>query len=260
MKCPNCGSESSGAFCAECGAPLKGAKCRECAAPLAPGANFCTSCGTPTGAGGKTAATSHAPWYFAGGALVLLVLVLMWPAISKHGDDENAGKVPITQMQGVGAQGDEAAPPAGVAPQGPLTGTPREQADRLFNRIMTEKENGDTAKAKFFLPMGIQAYEMSGDLDADGRYHLSLLQILSGDYTAARATAESVLKTQPDHLLALSSAANAARLSGDNAAAKKYYQHFLAVYDSEMKTGKEEYQDHARALPDLKNDALKYSK
>lgn len=255
MKCPNCGSESSGTFCAECGAPLKGARCRECDAALPAGANFCTSCGASVH-GKKSAAAARGPWIFAGVALVLLVVVLMWPSISGRESADNAGKMPLTQVQGIAgdAAGDDDSGPS----QAQLSGTPREQADRLFNRIMTEREKGDTARAKFFLPMGIEAYQMAGDLDADGLYHLSLLQSFGGDYKAARATAEKVLAIQPNHLLALSAAANAARAAGDNSAAHRYYKQFLAAYDSELKTGKEEYQDHARVLPELKKEAEQY--
>jgi hypothetical protein len=257
MKCPACGSESTGSFCAECGASLKAAKCRDCDAALAPGARFCNNCGAATSASGRPTGSSNAPWFVAGGALVLLVVILLWPSISGRVGKSDESKIPIAQMQGNSVTPDDETS-ATPAAQGPLTGTPRQQADRLFNRIMTEKENGDTAKAKFFLPMGIQAYEMAGELDADGAYHLSLLQAMSGDYQAARATAEQVLQTQPDHLLALSSAATAARALGDNAAARKYNARFVAAYEREIKTGKEEYQDHARILPELKQEAEKY--
>ncbi|HEX6560154.1 MAG TPA: hypothetical protein VF021_11845, partial [Longimicrobiales bacterium] len=174
---------------------------------------------------------------------------------SRGSDDE--GKVPLSQVQGGGI--DPGAAGATEA-EGPLTGSPREQADRLFNRIMTERENGDTTRAKFFLPMGIQAYEMAGDLDPDGLYHLSLLHAFGGDYKAARTTAERILATQPNHLLGLSAAASAARGAGDNAAARKYAQHFLSVFDAESKSDKEEYRDHARMLPELKTEAQTLAK
>ncbi len=254
MKCPNCGSASSGSFCAECGAPLKGARCAECNASLAPGANFCASCGAPVAARTRRGSALNPAWFVAGGALLILVVVLLWPAISKRADMADDGRVPLSQMQSVTS---DAAGSGGETDEGPLTGTPREQADRLFNRIMSEREGGDTTRAKFFLPMGIQAYEMAGDLDADGLYHLSLLQAYAGNFKAARATAERILATQPDHLLGLSAAAAGARGVGDTAAARQYDQRFLAVYDSELKTSKQEYQDHARMLPELKAEAAK---
>ena len=255
MECPNCGAASTGAFCGECGAPLRGAKCRSCGAALPPGSNYCTNCGDAVQTGARR--TSNAPWYLAGGALLILIVVLMWPTISGRHGDATEGRVPLSQLPEAGVAGatdDQAA----TAPQGPLTGTPREQADRLFNRVMTERENGDTARAKFFLPMAIQAYQIAGDLDADGSYHLSILQAFSGDYQAARETAEHVLATQPNHLLALSAAASAASHLGDRAAARRDYQKFLSAYDSEIKTGKEEYQDHSRILPELKKEAEAY--
>lgn len=257
MKCPNCGSEASGAFCAECGAPVKGAKCKQCNAALAPGANFCTNCGAAVHARAARTGSSNAAWYVVGAALVLLIGVLLWPTISGRGrgnDDE--GKVPLSQVQGAGSV-DAAASPAA---EGPLAGTPREQADRLFNRIMTERENGDTARAKFFLPMGIQAYQMAGDLDADGLYHLSLLQAFGGEYKAALQTAEQILAKDPNHLLGLSAAAAAARGTGDAVATRQYARRFLAAFDTESKADKEEYRDHARMLPELKAEAQTLAK
>jgi tetratricopeptide (TPR) repeat protein len=249
MKCPNCSAVSSGAFCPECGTPLKGAKCKSCNTALEPGANFCTSCGTAVR---ETSAARTSPvWYAAGAGLVILIAALAWP---RGGSDapQDDGRKPISQITDAEAEG----APAGTPPQ--LTGTPREQADRLFNRIMTEQANGDTAQAKFFLPMGLQAYDMAGELDNDALYHLALLHDLGGDYKSAQATAERILSTSPKHLLGLSAAGNAARDRGDTAAAKKYYQRFLDAYDTEStRTDLPEYRDHGRAFPDLHAEALK---
>jgi hypothetical protein len=247
MKCPNCGTESSGTFCAECGTPLKGAKCRSCSAVLPVGSKFCTQCGASVRGG--AAGTSKTAWYIVGGALALLLIVLIWPTISSDkGNPANDGRVPIGQLQD-GTSG---------GAQGPLSGTPREQADRLFNRVMSERESGDTARARFFLPMAIQAYGGVGDLDPDGLYHLSLLHNLNEDYDAALATAEGILSTSPNHLLALSAAANAARGKGDTAAARKYYERFLSAYETESPQPRQEYQDHARMLPELRAEAQSF--
>jgi hypothetical protein len=252
MKCPNCGAESKGAFCAECGTPLKGARCKECKAALEPGANYCTSCGSAVHdrVGGKT----NPAWYVAGAALVILIGVLLWPAVSgsKREGSTDDGRMPIGQIA------DPDAAQSGNPPE--LTGTPREQADRLFNRIMTEQAGGDTARAKFFLPMALQAYDMAGELDNDGLYHLSLLQAIGDDHKAARATAERILATSPSHLLALSAAGNAARDAGDTAAARSYYQKFLSSYDAESKRDVPEYRDHGRVFPDLKAEAEAFMK
>jgi hypothetical protein len=252
MKCPNCGSESSGAFCADCGTPLKGARCKHCKAALQPGANFCTSCGTATHESAR--AQTNPAWYVAGAALLVLIGVLIWPMVSGSGGNQaqNDGRMPMSQIATEGE-------PQGDAPP-PLTGTPREQADRLFNRIMTEQAGGDTARAKFFLPMAFQAYDNAGELDNDALYHLTLLHSLGGDFPAARAAAERILAREPNHLLALSSAGNAARDAGDSAAARQYYSKFLSAYDAESKRDLPEYRDHGRVFPDLKAEAEAFVK
>ena len=253
MKCPKCGAQTTGAFCSECGAPVKGAKCRECQAALAPGARFCNNCGIPVAGRGRADSDANKlPWIVAGTALVVLIVVLAWPAL--RGDSQQQeqpdGRVPLSQMdEGVGSG------PAAPGGPGPLSGSPRENADRLFNRVMSERAGGDTARARFFLPMAIQAYGMAGELDADGYYHLSLLQSFGGEHKAAQATAEKILATSPDHLLGLSAAAAAARAAGDNATARKYYQRFLSAYDAESKRSEPGYRDHERMFPELKSEA-----
>ena len=252
MKCPNCGSQSDGAFCSNCGAPLKGAKCRDCQAALAAGARFCNNCGAAVAGRAAGADNSKLAWAVAGVALVLLIGVVAMPnLLKKDSQPEADGRVPLSQFEesGGAATAEQSAGP------GPLTGTPREQADRLFNRIMSEREGGDTAQAKFFLPMALQAYQNAEPLDADGHYHLSLLQSFGGDAKAARTTAEKILATQPNHLLALAAAADAARAAGDNAAARGFYQRFLSAYDTESKAQKQEYLDHGNMLPELKKIA-----
>lgn len=256
MKCPNCGAQSDGAFCSQCGAPLKGAKCRECQAPLAAGARYCNNCGAATGrasARGTSDGDNKLPWIFAGGSLLVLIVVLALPALRGNDRPEADGRVPLSQLGEMGGGASSGAP-------GPLTGTPREQADRLFNRVMTERENGDTAQAKFFVPMAVQAYQMAGNLDADGYYHLSLLHNLVGDYKAAQSDAEKILSTTPNHLLGLSAAANAARGAGDNASARKYYRLFVDHFDEESKASRQEYQDHGKMLPELKAEAEAFLK
>lgn len=250
MKCPSCGTESEGGtYCAECGAPLAGAPCPHCGASLVPGARFCTHCGEAV----RTSA-SNLPWYIAGVAVVALIVTLLLPVL--RGGPGNAGTGSFADVGPNSGAAPATGSSAGVggAP-GPLTGTPREQADRLFNRIMTALDNNDRQQAEFFLPMGIQAYQMAGDLDADGLYHLSLLQSAAGKPEDALSTAKQILATSPDHLLGLGSAAQAALAAGDSAAAVDYWQHFLRVYDAESKKGLQEYVDHANVLPTYRQQA-----
>lgn len=242
MECPDCRTESDGSYCPECGAPLDGAACGACEAPLLAGARYCTQCGTPV-----RERRQRAPWIVAGLAVVALVVVLVAPRVA--GPDGAAGRAAAPTMQFSPMDGS-----GGAAPP-PLTGTPREQADRLFNRIMEAAATGDTAQVSFFMPMAVEAYRRISDLNADGLYHLSLLHAAAGDAASARGTAERVLDGSPDHLLALGAAARAAVQQGDTAAARGYYDRLLDRYDAEMATDRAEYRDHARILPDYRADA-----
>jgi tetratricopeptide (TPR) repeat protein len=193
--------------------------------------------------------------------MIALVGILMSRDRANTGGAEAA---PFAQ----GTGGDQGAAVATGGPPGesgamsppPLTGTPREQADRLFDRIMTERETGDTAKARFFLPMGIAAYEQAGDLEADGLYHLALLQSSAGRTADAVATAKRILASSPDHLLALGAAAEASEEAGDVAAARGYYEHFLKVYPREKTRTTAEYIDHAKVLPRYEEAARRFLK
>jgi hypothetical protein len=244
MKCSSCGTESSGNFCPSCGASLRAGRCAECGAELVAGARYCTRCGAAAGATGArsgpaTSGNPNLPWYIAGGVLLLLIIILVVPMLRDDGARTSALGPAV---------------PAGAAPgtPPPLTGTPREQADRLFNRIMTAAESGDSAEALRFTPMAIGAYEMAAPLDHDGRYHLAVVHMVAGDYAAARATAEEILATDVNHLLGLAAAGEAAERAGDLAAARDYYGRLLAAYDAEVARGLQEYRDHAQSLPQFR--------
>jgi hypothetical protein len=217
-----------------------------------PGARFCNSCGTPVAkatrapahAGGSRPDRSNLPWYVAGGVLLVVIVVLvasMW-----SGDEIPApGTAPF--------MGSPAAP--GTPP--PLNGTPRELADRLFNRIMGAREQGDMATAQQFAPMGIQAYEGAEPLDDDGLYHLAVIHNVAGNHEEGRATAERILAGNPNHLLALAAAAEAMEGAGDQAAALRYHQRFVDAYNSEIGRALPEYLDHARIIPEYREAALR---
>jgi hypothetical protein len=238
---------------------MRASSCSGCGASLVAGARFCTSCGAAAGAESGSPARgqrgraagrgeekeSNLPWYIAGAVLLVLVLFLGLPMVM---DDANTS-VPAP---GAATLGGATAP--GALP--PLTGTPREQADRLFNRVMAAREQGNSAEALQFAPMGIQAYQMAEPLDNDGLYHMATLQNTASDFAGARATAERTLQGNPDHLLALAAAAEAATGSGDTDAARQYYERFLAAYQSELARDLPEYLDHARILPEYRQAAI----
>lgn len=244
MQCPRCQTESSGTFCAECGAPLSGAKCAGCQAELLAGAHFCTACGRPV-----RERTSNAPWYVAAVAIVALVAVVTLQGSGSSGTAPTPGPgTPAASDPGAGGQA--------TAP--PLTGTPREQADRLFNRVLSAEASGDSAEAAFFLPIAVQAYRMAGNLDADGLYHLSILLAAGGNFSEARATAEQILAEEPNHLLALGSAAQASSAAGDGEAAREYYARLVNAYESARGDSLPEYVHHERMLPEYLETARQF--
>lgn len=255
MHCTQCGAEAEGRFCASCGASLKEVKCGGCGVQVPAGNRFCTNCGTPVGGGGGGQRRAPAPaapagkggmdagWWVAGG---LLIVVLVFVGISVIGGD---GQAPP-------AAGAPASAAAGGTPPDLSTMTPREAADRLFNRVMTAAAREDTAEANSFLPMALDAYELAKPLNEDGLFHLSLLQRASGQTEEALATAQQGLETNPDHLLDLSAAAEAALQLGDSAAAREYYERLVEAWDGEMAAGRPEYdQEHATLMPLIREEA-----
>jgi hypothetical protein len=259
--CPACGAAASGRFCDQCGAAIAAA-CRECGNPLPAGARFCNMCGASATAVPAAAAPrpSVLPWVVAVAALAGLVAVLLVPRLRGGNDPQPAGQA--TGQPPFAA----AAPSAGLAAPSAPGGnpgavdlsqmTPREAADRLFNRVMTAASTGDSAQARQFVPMAIMAYQRVETLDTDGRYHLAALQLVAHDYAAARAQADSILATSPTHLFGLFSAAEAERGRGNGAAAKEFYLRFIRAYDAEVAKRLPEYEEHSQGLPAMRAQAV----
>ncbi|MGH7476740.1 MAG: hypothetical protein ACRELD_10650 [Longimicrobiales bacterium] len=216
-------------------------RCRACAAPLLTGAHFCTQCGARI-----RDFASTLPWYVAAAAVITILVVLVWPAVRADAPDVEIGGGSAFDPAAV--QGAPPAPP-------PLTGTPREQADRLFNRVMEAQSRDNAEESEFFLPMAIAAYERVPELDADGLYHLSLLQTAAGRAEQARSNAERILATSPRHLLALAAAAQAAERAGDESAAAAYWRRLLDAYATESGRALPEYTDHRQILPQYRAEA-----
>lgn len=261
--CPQCGASAEGNFCATCGAPLERTTCPSCGAAAPPGARFCTSCGTAL-RGGAPGAGGSAPrgseeripwatlgWWAAGALMVILILLLVFPVINPGGGGgQQGGPMPPAQTAPFAGGGAGSGTPPDISQM-----TPREAADRLFNRVMEASEAGDSGQVAMFMPMALQAYEAARPLDADGRFHLSLLQRTNGDYQAALTTAEEGLEEAPDHLLLLAAAGAAAREIGDSARALEYYRRFVEVYPDERGTQRSGYPDHASLIPSLREEA-----
>lgn len=223
---------SSARFCASCGASLDAA------------ARFCHRCGTaadgsstaaPRATAAPRSAGSLLPWTIAGIAVLSLVAFIAGQNFRK-------------------------APPTAPAPNAPFAGGapgrapdisqmgPEERADRLFQRVMTYVAEGKADSVQFFSPMAIQSMLALAPLDAHRRYDLGLLGMVSGDAAMARAQADSILMTAPDHLLGLILAMRTAGMQLDTLTKQRHAGRLAAVVDRERAKNLTEYIDHG---PDI---------
>jgi len=187
---------------------------------------------------------SNTPWWIAGVAMFGLIVVVGWSMV-------RPGPPP---MPGGGAPTGGTVPVGGQAPVDLSTLSPLEAANQLFNRVMRTLEAGDTAGALGFQPMAVQAFQMVEPLDLDGMFHLALLEMLS-DPSAAMATARRMLEVEPDHVLGLGVAAQAAEDLGDEAQATEYWQRVLEVFDAQVGRPLPEYQGHQPSMTQMQNAA-----
>ena len=133
--------------------------------------------------------------------------------------------------------------------------TPREAADRLFNRVMMASEQGNTEEALQFAPMALMAYGRVDELDADAHYHMGRIYMVAGDIENAGKQIAILKQDAPNHLLGLLLEHTIAEQSGDRDAAARAKAAFAAAYDAEMTTGRSEYQDHTVSIENFRTVA-----
>jgi hypothetical protein len=126
--------------------------------------------------------------------------------------------------------------------------TPEEQAERLFNRVMTLFEQNDTARVQFLAPMAVEAFQRLPTLTLDQRYHLGRIGAVTGVEKLASAQADTILRQRPSHLLGLILAAQGARMRGDEPTARLYDRRLLIALPAEQKAPLPEYEQHANDI------------
>jgi hypothetical protein len=122
--------------------------------------------------------------------------------------------------------------------------TPRDAADRLFDRVVRSAENGDTAGALQFAPMALQAYGAIGPLDPDARLHVGMVQLVTGDLPGALAQSDSLEDEYPGHLFAQILSARAHQRAGREAERLAAFRAFLENEERERAVGRQEYAEH----------------
>lgn len=255
--CPACGTPGEGNFCAQCGRPMPessatGRTCPSCGAACEPDALYCSECGAPVAERPSKPLRERLPWILSGLALVAFAVAISLMLGESTG--QRAEGMPPTggviESPGGGAIGGPAA--GGMDPSGVdlsnMSG--REAADRLFDRAMRTEASGDTAQARFFAGMGLQAYGglPPREMDADARFHVGLLQLMAGDAAGARQSADAILVENPDHLLAWILRARIAELRGDEAALAEAGSRFTEALETERAAGRPEYEQHAALI------------
>lgn len=240
IQCPNCGQPAAGKFCSHCGMPIV-STCPSCGAAVKPGSRACHACGTSL-----TAAVTPAPWNaqtivpWAALGIAALALGVALVALFSRG---NSAEVPAPEFPPLSSMAPVPGQPPDLASM-----SPRQAADRLYNRVMAASEKGNTAEALQFAPMALQAYSNLGTLDNDARYHVALLHLTTGDVKGARAQVDMLRKAVPNHLLGFMLEHEIAERSGKPDGAARAYKAFLVAYDAEIAMLREEYQDHHNTI------------
>ena len=243
--CPACSAPASGRYCSNCGALVSNARCVACASPLSPGARFCHACGTAVGTSGgerrESAGLSTAlPWTVA--AIALVALIALVAAQRFNARTATSLDAPLNALPQAGIDDRGMGAPARAPDISAMS--PRERADRLFDRIMLLDSEGKQDSVRFFAQMGIEAYRLLPDIDHDARYDMGRIAAVAGAYDIAAAQADTILRQSPAHLLALSLRADVARKTGDEARARDLERRFLAALDAERAKSLPEYQRH----------------
>ena len=209
--------------------------CESCGATLAPEARFCHRCGAPLEA---TPASARS------GPGRTSIMVYSVAAVSVVG-------VTLAAVLIISSYQSKPAPPALDNPAARVpstvdlsTMTPREAADRLFNRVMSASENGNAEEALRIAPMAVAAYARVTNLDLDARYHLGLLHLLQEDFDQARGQIDLMRQSEPRHLLALVLEHDVASRVGDAETAAGAATGFADAYESETATARPEYKVH----------------
>ena len=182
-------------------------------------------------------------WILAGTSLVLAALAVAWPAAERQDLP-----VPAFETSAIPSE----------APPDLSTLSPRDQFDRLYNRVMRAAETGNTAEVTRFAPMAFAAYRQLPEVDADARYHAAVLHLhVAGDTAPALRLADSISADTPRHLFAALIRGTAGRQAGNPGLLAAAQRDLLAAWEGEMRADRPEYRDHRNMLDQFREAALR---
>ena len=222
------------------------AACPSCGEINKASARFCQGCGRSLVGGGG--------WFNAQtltiiGAAVLTLVALGLLFGSVVGTSPTGDQTANTPARTASSNGNGQPPDLS-------TMTPREAADRLFNRVMIADEQGNTDEVVQFAPMAVAAYDRLDGLDLDGVYHLGLIHAAAGDMESAKGAIEQLRAAVPGHLLASVLEHRLAMKEGDQAKAESAVERFKNHYDQEIIVDRAEYRHHRRQIDLFQNDVV----
>ncbi len=217
--------------------------CPSCGSTVQPNARFCHNCGKSLGDRGWFSVQTLTVLAAAG--LALLALGLLFASII------DVKTVPtIAETRSVERTASSGQPPD------LSTMSPREAADRLFNRVMMADEQGNAEEASRFAPMALAAYDMLETLDLDGLYHVGLISLVAGDAEGARDSIDKLKAAVANHLLAILLEYRLAEQADDRDAMDRAVAAFHAAYDDEMAAGRPEYLEHQGSIEQFRTGTM----
>lgn len=216
--------------------PSSSATCPSCTSSVRSDARFCQSCGKSLN--GASWLTPQTLTVLASAVIVLVALALLFASVIDldrlASPTPNATTTPRTTSTN--------------QPPDLSSMTPREAADRLFNRVMMADEQDNEAEVEQFTPMAVSAYEMLESLDTDALFHVGLIYAAADEVEEARSYTERLKAIVPNHLLAallehrLAEAENKPEVAAS--AAKRFHDH----YEEEISISRPEYEHHRASI------------
>ncbi len=212
--------------------------CMSCGEGNKATARFCQGCGRSLVSGGWFDAQSMT--VIGASFVTLLALGLLFASVIDIGaGDSESPAVPTSARTSSTSAGQ---------PPDLSSMTPREAADRLFNRVMMADEQGNAEEVAQFAPMAVAAYDRVESLDLDAIYHVGLISAAAGDTEKAWEVVERLRAVVPEHLLASLLEHRLALEESDQAKAEQAIERFKAAYDDEITVDRPEYRDHQRQI------------